>query len=103
MIIHIYAKVSNSISGYQQLLSASLKNKINTHLNQGQTQLTANKVLTFINQKQHKVLSNKPMITQTQPYVIWQVRLLVNGIPTIYRISDSNPPSILSKTTDIQY
>jgi hypothetical protein len=43
------------------------------------------------------------MIIQAQPYVIWQVQLLINGITTVYRVSDSNPPSILSKIEDIQY
>jgi hypothetical protein len=36
-------------------------------------------------------LSIKPMIIQAQPYVIWQVQLLINGITTVYRVSDSNP------------
>lgn len=103
IIAHFNQTEISSISGYQQLLSAPFKDKINTHLNQGKTQLTADKVLAFINPQQHKVLSNKPMIVQTQPYVIWQVRLLINGIPTVYRISDNNPPSVLSKTIDIQY
>ena len=103
IIVHFDQEAVSSISGYQQLLSPSFKSKIDAHLNQEKTQLTADKVLAFIDQKQHKVLSIKPMIIQTQPYVIWQVRLSVNGIETIYRVSDSNPPNILSKIEDIKY
>ncbi|SFV87832.1 hypothetical protein MNB_SUP05-SYMBIONT-5-381 [hydrothermal vent metagenome] len=94
--------VSN-ISGYQQPLSNEFKNKINAHLNHGKTQLNAAEVLAFINQNQHKVLSNKPIIIKTQPYVIWRVQLLINGIETVYDINDSRPLSVLSTTKDIQF
>ncbi|CAC9552245.1 hypothetical protein [uncultured Gammaproteobacteria bacterium] len=103
IIAHFDQGIVSSLSGYQQSLSPSFKNKIDTHLNQEKPQLTTDKVLAFINKKQHKVLSIKPMIIQAQPYVIWQVQLLINGITTVYRVSDSNPPSILSKIEDIQY
>ena len=103
IIAHFSQGIVSSISGYQQLLSPTFKSKINTHLNQGKTRLTTDKVLTFINPKQHKVLSIKPMIIQAQPYVIWQVRLLVGNIVTIYRVSDSNSPRILSAMNDIKY
>jgi hypothetical protein len=103
IIAHFDQGIVSSLSGYQQSLSPSFKSKIDTHLNQEKPQLTTDKVLAFINKKQHKVLSIKPMIIQAQPYVIWQVQLLINGITTVYRVSDSNPPSILSKIEDIQY
>lgn len=103
IIVHFNQASVRSINGYQQPLSASFKHKIDAHLSQGNTQLTADQVLAFINPKQHKLLSNKPIIIKTQPYVVWQVRLLVGGIATLYYISDSHPISLLSTTTEVQH
>ncbi|SMM98398.1 hypothetical protein SPONN_2296 [uncultured Candidatus Thioglobus sp.] len=108
IIAHFNQGDIDSISGYQQLLSPALKTKIDAHLNKGITQLTAGEALAFIIQKEHlnpsqyTLLAQKPMIIQAQPYVIWQVELLVNGIAMIYRLSDNNPPQFLSKIIDIQ-
>lgn len=107
IIAHANQGNVSNISGYQQSLSNEFKNKINAHLNQGKTQLSADEVLAFINQNQqknqYKVLSNQPMIVKTQPYVIWRVQLLINGIKTVYDINDSKPLSVLSTTKDIQF
>ncbi|WP_201341858.1 hypothetical protein [Abyssogena phaseoliformis symbiont] len=97
VIVHFNNQQVSSLSGYNQKLSAELKYEIDASFFQGKTNLNTAEVLDFISQDllEFKILSNKAVIIPQASYVIWRVNLVINGMETIYIISDSHPPQLI--------
>lgn len=111
VIVHFNADTNvTGINGQIVRLPADLRQAIDKHLISGGTVIDADIAASAVAESEGRAVSSlkitdpQVLITTESPYVVWELQVALSMVDSYtYRVSDEQPPRILSKVSNLKH